>query len=93
MEPGWLVYIKSAFYPHPKSMVPTDVLNYAMQSPEFPHEPTGEQFYGEARFESYRALGEHEIAAILDPFEDAEDFDDLVTAAMEHAAYDDGAGR
>jgi hypothetical protein len=87
-EPGWLVYIKSAIYPHPKSMVPTDVLNYALQTPEFPHEPTAQQFFGEAQFESYRALGEHEIGAILDPFEGAEDFDDLVTAASEYATMD-----
>jgi len=36
---------------------PVDVLNYAKESPVFPHEPTSNQWFTEAQFESYRMLG------------------------------------
>lgn len=35
----------------------TSVLQYKSSHPTFPHEPTGDQFYGEDQFESYRHLG------------------------------------
>jgi Patatin-like phospholipase len=37
--------------------VPLDVANYQSQHPSFPQEPTGDQFYDEAQWESYRKLG------------------------------------
>jgi hypothetical protein len=37
--------------------VETDVLNYHVQHPAFPQEPTGDQFFDEAQWESYRKLG------------------------------------
>ena len=51
---GVLLYLKPCFY----GQEPRDVFNYALQSPTFPHEPTSDQFFSEAQFESYRALGE-----------------------------------
>ena len=38
---------------------PADVLRYAALHAEFPHESTGDQFFDESQFESYRALGYH----------------------------------
>ncbi|MGC4066642.1 MAG: hypothetical protein QM784_18800 [Polyangiaceae bacterium] len=38
---------------------PTDVKQYATLNPAFPHESTGDQFFDEAQWESYRCLGEH----------------------------------
>lgn len=38
---------------------PADVAQYRRRNPAFPHETTGDQFYDEAQWESYRALGEH----------------------------------
>jgi hypothetical protein len=38
---------------------PADVQQYRSRSPAFPHESTGDQFYSEAQWESYRRLGEH----------------------------------
>jgi hypothetical protein len=35
----------------------TSVLQYKSSHPTFPHETTGDQFYGEDQFESYRHLG------------------------------------
>lgn len=37
--------------------VPTDVLNYVRANPDFPNQTTGDQFFDEAQFESYRQLG------------------------------------
>jgi hypothetical protein len=38
---------------------PLDVLQYAASHPTFPQEPTSDQFFDEAQWESYRRLGEH----------------------------------
>ena len=38
---------------------PSDVSQYQARHPAFPHETTGDQFYDEAQWESYRRLGEH----------------------------------
>jgi hypothetical protein len=52
---GVLVYLKSSV----TGDEPEDIRQYRARSPEFPHESTGEQFFGESQFESYRRLGEH----------------------------------
>ena len=36
-----------------------DVGNYHRAQPDFPHEPTADQFFDEPQWESYRKLGEH----------------------------------
>ena len=54
--PGRIVYIKSSLADDDE---PTDVLEYAAREPGFPHQSTGDQFFDESQFESYRALGEH----------------------------------
>lgn len=38
---------------------PADVIEYADDHPDFPHETTIDQFFDEAQWESYRMLGEH----------------------------------
>ena len=38
---------------------PAPVLNYKRMCPAFPHESTADQFFDDAQFESYRALGDH----------------------------------
>ena len=38
---------------------PARLLEYHRAHPAFPHEPTGDQFFDEAQWESYRKLGEH----------------------------------
>jgi hypothetical protein len=66
VEDGTLVYVKPAFY----GAEPPDVINYAHTSPHFPHEPTADQFFTEAQFESYRRLGAHVVEvseAVLRP--------------------------
>ncbi|HEX7154833.1 MAG TPA: patatin-like phospholipase family protein [Thermoanaerobaculia bacterium] len=60
--PGTLIYIKPAFY---EAEVPRDVYNYGRTSQDFPHESTGDQWFSESQFESYRRLGEFAIERIL----------------------------
>ncbi|HEX8439639.1 hypothetical protein [Archangium sp.] len=42
---------------------PADILQYKVRNKAFPHETTGDQFYDEAQWESYRRLGEHAALA------------------------------
>ena len=52
---SWLLYVK----PTLSGNEPADVLEYHRSHPKFPHEPTADQFFDEAQWESYRRLGEH----------------------------------
>lgn len=52
---GILLYIK----PSLTGDEPGDILQYKTANAAFPHETTGDQFYDEAQFESYRRLGMH----------------------------------
>jgi hypothetical protein len=54
-EDGVLLYIKPALY----GDEPRDVLEYRESFPAFPHQSTGDQFFDEPQFESYRALGSY----------------------------------
>jgi hypothetical protein len=57
---GVLIYIKPAIY----GTEPVDVANYARLNLAFPHQTTGDQWFSEQQFESYRALGSHVIEEI-----------------------------
>jgi hypothetical protein len=57
---GQLIYIKPVI----SGDEPPDVSNYAAAHPEFPHESTTDQWFGESQLESYRLLGLHAIEAI-----------------------------
>ncbi|MEI6269562.1 MAG: patatin-like phospholipase family protein [Methylococcaceae bacterium] len=50
---GRLIYLKASMNGHED----TAVMQYKSVHPDFPHETTGDQFYGEDQFESYRSLG------------------------------------
>jgi hypothetical protein len=52
---GMLVYIKPTLTGNES----TDVLNYANEHTEFPHQATADQWFDESQFESYRKLGCH----------------------------------
>jgi hypothetical protein len=52
---GVLLYIKPTVY----GDEPRDVLEYKESFPAFPHQSTGDQFFDEPQFESYRMLGSH----------------------------------
>ncbi len=59
---GILLYVK----PSITGDEPTDVLQYKTRNTAFPHESTGDQFYDEAQWESYRRLGLHAAESMFD---------------------------
>ena len=59
---GTLLYLKTSM----TGDEPEDVHNYRRQSPEFPHQSTGDQFFDESQFESYRKLGHHVALSALE---------------------------
>ena len=56
-----LVWIKPRLLPN----VPADVAGYAASTRVFPQQPTGDQFFDEAQWESYRRLGEESMSRLL----------------------------
>jgi hypothetical protein len=52
---GTLLYIKPAIVGTENA----DLLNYRKSHPDYPHQSTADQWFDEAQFESYRALGYH----------------------------------
>ncbi len=65
---GVLIYVKATL----SGDEPVDVKNFASLDPTFPHDSTSNQFFDEARFESYRALGYHSILSSASVFNAAE---------------------
>ncbi len=61
MPDGVLLYLKATL----SGNEPEDVRSYATGHDAFPHESTADQWFGEAQFESYRALGLHTIDEVL----------------------------
>jgi hypothetical protein len=51
---GTLIYLKASMTGHEG----TEIVQYKAVHPTFPHESTGNQFYKEDQFESYRSLGQ-----------------------------------
>lgn len=60
-EIGWLLLVK----PSLGGDEPVDVVQYQRTQPLFPQEPTSDQYFDEAQWESYRKLGEHIGAALF----------------------------
>jgi hypothetical protein len=77
-DSGTLVYIKSTL----TGNEPTDVLRYAKEHPCFPNESTGDQWFSESQFESYRALGYHSAKSVLSPLGDHAELGDLTLEAV-----------
>lgn len=58
---GTILYLKATL----SGDEPVDVRNFACSDPTFPHDSTANQFFDEARFESYRTLGFHTMLSVL----------------------------
>ncbi|MGH9144962.1 MAG: patatin-like phospholipase family protein [Vicinamibacterales bacterium] len=58
---GVLLYLKATL----SGDEPIDVRNYAASHPDFPHETTANQWFGESQFESYRTLGMHTVDTLI----------------------------
>ena len=61
---GRLIYLKASV----TGDEPVDVLEYKRRFSEFPHQTTGDQWFDESQFESYRALGLHIADVTLSPW-------------------------
>jgi hypothetical protein len=59
--PGYLLYIKASL----SGNEATDIKQYKAEHSAFPHESTGDQWYSESQFESYRKLGQHVADQVL----------------------------
>ena len=86
--PGLLLYVKATL----SGDEPIDVRNFAALHPAFPHDPTGNQFFDEDRFESYRALGYHSIMSFAGSLHDADAWDLCAAAARASKAGTADAG-
>ncbi|MGZ5437085.1 MAG: patatin-like phospholipase family protein [Pyrinomonadaceae bacterium] len=62
---GVIVYIKPGLVERQQSL-PVDVRQYAIENASFPHETTADQWFDEAQFESYRALGEQSAQFLIE---------------------------
>jgi hypothetical protein len=72
-EPGLLLYLKSSI----TGDEPADVEEYRRKNPEFPQQPTLDQFFSESQFEAYRELGFHVCQSVLDGLEPEAGIDEL----------------
>jgi Patatin-like phospholipase len=64
-QDGVLVYLKTSL----TGDEPADVLNYQREHPDFPHQTTGDQWFSESEFESYRKLGQHTVERLFEKIE------------------------
>jgi len=64
---GTLLYLKSSV----TGDEPTDILQYRAAEKKFPHQTTGDQFFSESQFESYRRLGYHVARGAFKPIRDS----------------------
>jgi hypothetical protein len=88
---GMLLYIKPTLY----GDEPRDVLEYKKSFPTFPHQSTGDQFFDEPQFESYRMLGSHVMDKICGEGRNPLDLRDMFAKAFEglEAAKPEDLGR
>jgi hypothetical protein len=75
---GVLIYLKASM----TGREDTPVLQYKSSHSAFPHETTGDQFYGEDQFESYRQLGCDIATQAFDPVKGERDSIALATRLL-----------
>jgi hypothetical protein len=83
---GWIVYIKPAFYGKKE---PKDIYNYAMSNPAFPHQSTGDQWFSESQFESYRALGDFALGEVIGGKGEPATIAEFIAAAKRYVGLDE----
>jgi hypothetical protein len=84
-EEGKLIYIKPTLCGNE----PVDILNYAKTHTSFPHQSTGDQWFDEVQFESYRMLGYHSVFEICGKDWQGKTFDDFLSCAQKYAEEGD----
>lgn len=66
----WIIWLK----PNRLADLPPDIATYARMNPDFPQQSTGNQFFDEAQWESYRRLGFEMGRRLFDSYENASEF-------------------
>lgn len=79
---GTILYLKATL----SGDEDVDVRNFAASDPLFPHDSTANQFFDEARFESYRLLGYHTVLSVTQGA-DQIDSPEALCAAAKQAFY------
>ena len=85
---GIILFVKPSYH----GCEGAGVMSYAKANPRFPHESTADQWFGEAQFESYRALGFEIMDSILAgayakiPKSDAIDLADIFTVLLDRVS-------
>ncbi len=74
LAPGWLLYLKASVL----GAEDPDVMQYRNRCPDFPHEPTSDQWFSESQFESYKTLGETIAVRAFESVDKLEVIDDSV---------------
>ena len=77
-EKGCLLYIKSSMTGDENVYIH----EYHNNNSEFPHESTGDQFFDEAQFEAYRALGYH-VCSQMGDVQNEQDLDQFFNSLMD----------
>lgn len=67
---SWIVWLKPARLAN----LPTDIATYSILNPDFPQQSTGNQFFDEAQWESYRRLGFEMGRRLFDTYEHFAEF-------------------
>jgi len=70
---GILVYLKASLTGNES----VDVQRYAAKNPDFPHQSTGDQWFDESQFESYRALGYHAVQSVFAEVKDLNNTEEI----------------
>lgn len=65
---GEIIYLKALM----RAGLSADVFGYWRTNPQFPDQPTSNQFYGEMQFDSYRELGRQLVNGLVDECADLE---------------------
>ncbi len=81
---GTILYLKATL----SGDEPVDVWNFARIDRAFPHDSTSDQFFDEARFESYRALGFHTVLSVANGFSGVNGVRGLFDAASHNLGAD-----
>ncbi len=74
---GTILYLKATL----SGDEPIDVINFSKMDRTFPHDSTSDQFFDEARFESYRALGFHTVLSVAKGWQGAGNLEQLCQTA------------
>jgi hypothetical protein len=79
---GTILYLKATL----SGDEPIDLRNFSAGDPLFPHDSTANQFFDEARFESYRLLGFHTVLAMTNGLQRVMNVEALCNTARQSLA-------